>query len=87
MVDILDGVVASLLILRASIGGSQIKTIVGLAVFLQTEGDTDKSTGTTRSSRARFTRQIDFNGAVFEPEACHDREMVYALAIGSRRGG
>src|SRR5438552_5728749 len=45
MGDVLGGMIAALLVLRAAVGATQVERVVGLSVVLQPEGDADESAG------------------------------------------
>ena len=79
--DILCGVVAALLIVRAAVGGAQIKAVVGLAIGLHAERHTDETARATGGSGGGFAGEIDLDGAVGEFEAIDEGEVVAAAGF------
>ena len=69
------GVIAPLLIVRAAVGRTEIKRIVGRVVRLEPEGDADEATGTRVRVRRRRTCELYFDHSVREFEVFDGCEL------------
>lgn len=71
--DVLGCVIASLLVVGAAIGGTQVQRVVRVAV--QSEGDAREATSTRGCSRRRGAGDLHLDDAIREFEAVDDDEV------------
>lgn len=83
VLDVLGGVIAALLVIGSAVGGAEVEAIVGFAIGLDAEGDTDKTTCAAGGAGAWFPGEIDFDGAVGELDAVEERKVILAIGIGA----
>ena len=71
--DVLQGVIAALLIVRASVGHAQVEAFEPRGA-LEVESDADRTAGRVGSAGGRRTRKIELDGPVFKIRVGEDDE-------------